>query len=153
MDKVIIRNAIATDLEKLLEFEQGIINSERPFDLTLKAEQIHYYDLAQMISAPDTLVLVAVINSKLMASGYARIESAKSYLKHKTYAYMGFMYTDPNYRGKGINSRIINSLMEWCQSRNIVEVRLDVYNDNISAIKAYEKIGFKKHLITMRIAL
>jgi GNAT superfamily N-acetyltransferase len=36
-------------------------------------------------------------------AGYARIEQAKPYLKHTAYAYLGFMYVLPAYRGKGIN--------------------------------------------------
>jgi GNAT superfamily N-acetyltransferase len=48
------------------------------------------------------------------------------------------MYTDPQHRGKGVNAIIIEALKEWCLSK-ITELRLDVYNDNPSAIRAYEK--------------
>ncbi|MFE3868925.1 GNAT family N-acetyltransferase [Flavobacterium sp. LS2P90] len=153
MQKITIRKARTDDLEKLLEFEQGIIVTERPFDPTLKEEKIHYYDIEQMISAPHIEVLVAEIDSEVIASGYARIAAPKPYLKHETYAYLGFMYTDLNYRGIGVNSKIIESLKDWCRLQNVFELRLDVYNDNASAIKAYEKAGFKKHLINMRIGL
>ena len=34
MQKITIRKASTTDLEKLLAFEQGIITAERPFDPT-----------------------------------------------------------------------------------------------------------------------
>ncbi|MFE3846732.1 GNAT family N-acetyltransferase [Flavobacterium sp. LB3P45] len=153
MKKIIIRKARRTDLEKLLSFEQGIIAAERPFDPSLKQEKIHYYDIEQMILAPNIEVLVAEIDLEIVGSGYARIAAAKPYLNHKTYAYLGFMYTDMNYRGIGVNSKIIESLKDWCRSQNVFELRLDVYNDNASAIKAYEKVGFKKHLINMRIGL
>jgi GNAT superfamily N-acetyltransferase len=56
------------------------------------------------------------------------------------------MYTDPRHRGKGVNA-VIEALKEWCRSQNITELRLDVYHDNPSAIRAYEKAGFKKHLL------
>jgi len=56
-----------------------------------------------------------------------------------------------NHRGKQLNKHIIDALLQWCKSRNIFEIRLDVYEDNIPAIKAYEKVGFKKHMINMRI--
>jgi GNAT superfamily N-acetyltransferase len=59
------------------------------------------------------------------------------------------MYTDPRHRGKGVNAVIIEALKEWCRSQNITELRLDVYHDNPSAIRAYEKAGFKKHLVNM----
>ncbi|MFV8326036.1 GNAT family N-acetyltransferase [Flavobacterium sp. ZS1P14] len=153
MHTIHIRKAHPDDLEKLLAFEQGIIAAERPFDPTLKEEKIHYYDIEKMISATDVQLLVAEIDSEIIGSGYARIEAAKPYLNHKTYAYLGFMYTDENHRGKGVNAKIIEALKDWCAARQIVELRLDVYNDNNPAIKAYEKVGFKKHLINMRMGL
>jgi RimJ/RimL family protein N-acetyltransferase len=153
MQNITIRKASTTDLEKLLAFEQGIITAERPFDPTLKEEKINYYDIEQMISASYVEVLVAEIDSQVIGSGYARIETAKPYLNHERYAYLGFMFTDLNHRGKGVNSKIIEALKDWCRSQNVFELRLDVYNENASAIKAYEKAGFKKHLINMRIGL
>jgi ribosomal protein S18 acetylase RimI-like enzyme len=153
MNTITIRKAHHNDLEKLLEFEQGIIAAERPFDPTLKAEKINYYDIEKMISAPDIEVLVAEIGSELVGSGYARIETAKHYLNHPNYAYLGFMYTDANHRGRGVNAKIIEALKNWCTLQDVFEIRLDVYNDNTSAIKAYEKAGFKKHLINMRMVV
>ena len=153
MHNITIRKAYPDDLKKLLEFEQGIITAERPFDPTLKEGKIHYYDIEKMISASHIEVLVAESDSEIIGSGYARLEAAKPYLNHETYAYLGFMYTDPNHRGKGVNSRIIEALKDWCRSKDIFELRLDVYNDNAPAIKAYEKVGFKKYLINMRMGL
>ena len=150
MHQIIIRKAHPNDLEKLLEFEQAIITAERPFDPTLKAEKIHYYDIEKMISAPHIQIVVAEIDLELIGSGYARIEAAKPYLNHLNYAYLGFMYTVANHRGKGVNAKIIEALKKWCILQDVFEMRLDVYNDNTSAIKAYEKVGFKKHLINMR---
>jgi RimJ/RimL family protein N-acetyltransferase len=153
MNKINIRKARLEDLNILLEFEQGIITAERPFDPTLKEGKINYYDIEKMITASHIEVLIAVIDSEIVGSGYARIETAKPYLNHDNYAYLGFMYTDPKHRGKGVNANIIEALKKWCQSQNITELRLDVYNDNPSAIRAYEKVGFKKHLVNMRVEL
>jgi GNAT superfamily N-acetyltransferase len=148
-----IRKATLNDLTTLLEFEQGIIAAERPFDPTLKEDTISYYNIEKMISATDVEIVVAVLNEQIIGSGYARIENAKPYLNHQLYAYLGFMYTHPSHRGKGVNNQIIETLTNWVRSQNIFEMRLDVYNDNPSAIRAYEKVGFKKHLINMRIGL
>lgn len=153
MSQINIRKATLEDLSILLEFEQGIISAERPFDTTLKEDPISYYDIEKMITAIDVEVVVAAIESEIVGSGYARIETAKTYLKHDNYAYLGFMYTDPKHRGKGVNAKIIEALKEWCRSHKIIELRLDVYNDNPSAIRAYEKVGFKKHLLNMRVQL
>jgi GNAT superfamily N-acetyltransferase len=153
MDTIIIRKAIAADLDTLYEFEQGIVTTERPFDHTLKEGEIHYYDLAAMIDANDVQLLVAECDGELVGSGYALIESVKNYLKHTQHAYLGFMYVRPGFRGRGVNKMILEGLKEWCLEKNITEMRLEVYDDNIAAVKAYEKAGFKKLLVWMRLGL
>jgi len=153
MKEIIIRKATLADLPVLQGFEQGIITAERPYDETLKTGQITYYDIKSLIETNETEVIVAVIGEEVVGSAYATIKDAKPYLKHSHYAYLGFMYVNPEHRGKGINKKIIEELKNWALSRNISEFRLDVYNDNHSAIKAYEKAGFEKHLINMRMEI
>jgi hypothetical protein len=46
------------------------------------------------------------------------------------------MYTDPQHRGQ--QPIIIESLKRMVSFPKITELRLDVYNDNPSAIRAYE---------------
>jgi len=106
-----------------------------------------------MINAPHIELLVAEASGEIIGSGYARIENAKPYLKHQHHAYLGFMYVAPEHRGKGVVQKIIEALKQWSITQNITELRLEVYQDNIAAIKAYEKIGFTKHMIQMRMGL
>ena len=153
MEQITTRTARLADLDILLEFEQGIVRAERPFDPTLKDGHINYYDIAAMIGAPHVEVVVAELESEIICSGYARIEDSKVYLKHPKHAYLGFMYVKPEYRGKGVNKKVVDALEGWAAKRGITEFRLDVYSENSPAIKAYEKIGFKKHLIEMRMEL
>ena len=153
MNPIIIRPAAAEDLPQLYLFEQGIIATERPFDPTLNDDPIHYYDLPAMIDASEVNLVVAESAEDLIGSGYARIEPAKPYLRHPLHAYLGFMYVEPNHRGKGINRMIIDALKAWALSRNITELRLDVYHANTNAIKAYEKADFCQHMINMRLGI
>ncbi len=153
MEEINIRTATLNDLETLLRFEQGVINAERPFDSTLKNTNIQYYDIVEMITASHIELIVAEIEAEVVGSGYARIEDSKPYLQHQKHAYLGFMYVEPGHRGKGINKKIIEALKQWALSQNITELRLDVYNNNLGAIKAYEKAGFTKHMMQMRMGL
>jgi GNAT superfamily N-acetyltransferase len=153
MNEIIVRSAVDNDLETLYRFEQGIITTERPFDPTLKEGHINYYDLAAMIPAPHIELVVAEAGGRVVGSGYARIEDSKVYLKHARHAYLGFMFVEPDYRGKGVNSKIIEHLKQWAVLQNITEMRLEVYDDNLPAVKAYEKFGFTKLLTQMRIGI
>jgi ribosomal protein S18 acetylase RimI-like enzyme len=150
MSDIIIRAATLADLDTLRIFEQGVVDAERPFDPTLGDGPLKYYDLEFLILSTEAALLVAEADGLLVACGYSRIATAKPYLRHRMYGYLGFMYTLEAYRGKGINRMIIEGLTAWSQARGITELRLDVYHDNESAIKAYEKVGFLKHMIEMR---
>ncbi|MHA4844697.1 GNAT family N-acetyltransferase [Flavitalea antarctica] len=152
-NNIIIREARESDIDQLYIFEQGVIAAERPFDPTLKQGNIHYYDLPRLIHSDDSQLLVAEIDGKLIASGYARIEKSEAFLQHRYHAYLGFMFVVEEYRGQGINKRIVADLQKWALSKNINELRLEVYYPNSAAIRAYEKIGFSKHMIEMRLPI
>ncbi|TDX90283.1 GNAT family N-acetyltransferase [Chryseobacterium daecheongense] len=149
---MIVREATKEDLKILLEFEQGMVAAERPFDSTLIEGEIHYYDLDYLIDSPNATVMVAEEDHQVVASGYALIKkAAKQYYNFEEYAYLGFMFVRPEYRGRGINQLILDQLLEWTKSKGISEVRLDVYDQNESAVKAYEKAGFEPLFLTMRL--
>lgn len=153
MDQINVRPATSADLDTLLIFEQGVIEAERPFDVTLRRDFVRYYDMAGMLAAAHTRVVVAELDGVVIGSGYARIEDSKPYLMHDRHSYMGFMYTVPDHRGKGVNQKIIEALEQWSLSQGVTEVRLEVYVENASAIRAYEKIGYSGSMLKMRKSL
>jgi len=153
MNNIYVRSAPLNDLEVLKEFEQGIIDYERPMDPTLKKEPITYYDLEALINSNKAEVTVAVIDGEVVGSGYVKISEAKAYLDHDRYGYIGFMFVKPEHRGKGINKIVNDALILWAKEQGIDEIRLEVYDQNNSAIRAYVKAGYTKNLVEMRIRI
>lgn len=147
----IIRRATLEDLPILLQFEQDLIEAERPMDTTIQVGKISYYSIESFIKSAEIEVIVAEIKGEIVASGYAKIMEDRHYLKHKLQGYLGFMFVKESHRGKGVNKQIVDSLIQWCKGKGVSEIRLDVYEKNPQAIRAYEKAGFEKHLITMRL--
>ena len=146
-----VRSATPADLDTLLEFEQAIIEAERPFDETIRSgKDVHYYDLEALIASPDAEVVVAELDSKIVGSGYAKIEVSEPYLKHDKHSYLGFMYVVPEHRGKGVNKKIVDALELWTSSVGVTEMQLEVYAENAAAIRAYEKAGYDGLILTMR---
>lgn len=148
-----IRKAIEAEIDILLVFEKEIIATERPFDNTLKEGVIHYYDLVALVRSEKAELLVAVVNNEIVGSGYAKILSAEPFQKYTEYAYLGFMYVKPGFRGQGINQKILNGLVDWAKTQNLSEVRLEVYDKNTTAKNAYLKAGFKPNLLEMRLEI
>ena len=119
----------------------------------MKSSARNFYFFIELIKSKNAELLVAVINNEIVGSGYAKVLSAKPYQKHTEYAYLGFMYVKPPFRGQGINQKILNKLIDWARSLNLKEVRLEVYDENIIAKNSYLKAGFKQNLLEMRLEI
>jgi GNAT superfamily N-acetyltransferase len=153
MSPIIIRKAMLADLEALLRFQQGVVQTERPFDPTLQEGAIHYYDIPRMLESDEVEFLLATSGATPVGCGFARIERSKAYLRHAHHAYLGLMYVEPAYRGTGVIGKILGSLKQWCRIRNVAELRLEVYPDNRAAVRAYERAGFDPLYLHMRMHL
>jgi GNAT superfamily N-acetyltransferase len=153
MQDMTVRPARAHDLAAIEEFQQRIIEAERPFDPTLGRGAIRYYDTAQLLAADNVRLAVAELDGALVGCGFVRIEAAKPYLAHRLHGYLGLMYVDPSVRGRSINAAIVDHLKEWCRTRKVLELRLEVYHGNLAARRAYEKSGFTPLLVEMRCSI
>ena len=149
-NSITIRRATLSDQPTLLQFEQGVVEAERPFTPRMNPGPVNYYDIHELLTAPHIYLAVAEVDGVVIGSGYARIETAKHYLNHAQQAYLGFMYVLPQHRGKGINALIMAQLEVWVIEQGVTELRLEVYHQNTNAIKAYEKTGFDAYLLQMR---
>lgn len=148
-----VRTATHKDLPILLEFEQGLVRAERPMDPLLKTEKTHYYNLPKMLDNEKIEIVIAEIEGKPVGCGYGKIIKAVQCFTYEYFCYLGFMYTLPEARRKGVNKAVMEHLYQWSESQGVYEVRLDVYPNNPAAIKSYEKAGMKKGLQMMRIDL
>lgn len=147
---MITRTATLNDIEVLRAFEQGVIKAERPFDETLKADPIQYYDLEYLLTNEDIHVVVVEVEKQIIACGYARIKKAKPYASYSFYSYLGFMFVHEEYRGQGVNQLVIEALTQWSLEQGVTMMHLDVFTENLAAVSAYKKVGFKEYLVEMR---
>ena len=65
MSDIMIREATILDLPTLLEFEQGVIEAERPMDAGLKRTPTNYYDILHLVTSPDIRLAVAEIDGRV----------------------------------------------------------------------------------------
>jgi len=62
----------------------------------------------------------------------------------KKYAVMGVLIGDAQWRGRGVFSEVFEASAHWlCENKGITRFELGVEKVNISAIRSYEKTGFK----------
>jgi ribosomal-protein-alanine N-acetyltransferase len=61
----------------------------------------------------------------------------------RSYAVMGILIGDPDFRGKGVTAEVLTATGWWLHQRlHIDQIVLGVHRDNHRAIRAYEKVGF-----------
>lgn len=58
-------------------------------------------------------------------------------------AELEYIYVLPEYRNKGIATKLLEKMIDDLQSKNIKSITLEVRCNNDEAIKFYEKNGFK----------
>ncbi len=145
-----IRPATLDDLAQLRTLEQGVVEAERPFNTAIKDGSPTYYDLNDLITSEDSLLLVIEVTEEIIATGYIQIRQSKQSLRHDRHGYLGFMFVAPEQRGKGLNHKIIDALINWGEEKGVSDFYLDVYFENQAAIRAYEKVGFSSSMIEMK---
>jgi len=153
VEEISLRKASLKDESVLLEFEQQVIDAERPYNSALKPADAVYYDLKNLLAGHQSHLLVAEVKGAVVGSGYAQIRVSKQSVAHDAHAYLGFMYVLPEYRGRGINKMIIDKLIQWSKDLGVLDCYLDVYSENEAAIRAYEKVGFEKSMVEMKLNL
>ena len=151
MKNVIIRQALINDRAALLKLEQQIITVERPFNSAIKPNNAVYYDLDNLFVDDTAILMVADLAGQIIGTGYAQIRDSKTSLKHSQHAYLGFMFVVAEFRGLGINKLIMEKLIAWSKEQGVLDIYLDVYDANHAAIRAYEKVGFTKSKVEMKL--
>lgn len=153
LDGLIVREARDDDYHSLVALEQKLIDAERPYNASLKEKDAYYYDIEKLISDSDSRLVVGQVSDDIVATGYVQIRHTKPALDHDNHGYLGFMYVADKYRGLGLNKLILQDLLNWGQQRGVTDFYLDVYEENNSAIRAYEKFGFRGYLLGMKLNL
>jgi hypothetical protein len=110
MTPITVRRATCADLDAILRFQLGVVDAERPYDSTLKDGAIRYYDFEQLLNSEQVHFVIAEVGGVAIGCGFARIEMAKPYVKHDRLGYLGLMFVEPAYRGRGVNSAVIFEL-------------------------------------------
>lgn len=81
----------------------------------------------------------AFIDNKLIAAvGFRRLNRLKTMHRGDLFA----MYVTPEYRGQGIASQLIDVIINHAKSR-VIQLHLSCVTNNESAVKLYQKHGFK----------
>jgi len=66
----------------------------------------------------------------------------------KSSGYLGIAVSD-DFQRKGLGLKLMKTLLAVCRKEHVKEIYLNVDQDNLSALKIYKKLGFKKIKISL----
>lgn len=122
----VIREAVAEDIDRIMELEKGSI--------------VHPWTgeaIGSLISDGNKLCLVIECDGNIVC--YIGAETVLDECN------IGNIVTDKEYRGKGFATRLIDKLITELKNRGITKVFLEVEQDNVPAIALYVKAGFIRY--------
>ena len=66
-----------------------------------------------------------------------------NWISNDKYAVIHRLAIDNEYKGLGLSSLILKSVEEMCKNKNIMSIKIDTHEENLSMQKFFKKNGFK----------
>jgi ribosomal protein S18 acetylase RimI-like enzyme/2-polyprenyl-3-methyl-5-hydroxy-6-metoxy-1,4-benzoquinol methylase len=103
-------------------------------------EELNWSDSDVQDGLNKNNIFGAFINQTLIAS--AAFYSLNSYVKTKHRGVIWGMFTQPEYRGQGVASALIQTIITYASSK-VTQLHLTCVTSNLGAMTLYQKHGFK----------
>lgn len=116
----------------------------KPFDPDEKDRFLNYVEntTVSFLMGGRTVALSIISNKDNTPIGYLSIKGVR---EGGTGAELGIAIMDKDYRGQGLGAEALRQAINYAfQELELSVLVLTVFPDNVAAIRAYEKVGFKK---------
>lgn len=149
-----IRKATIEDLKEVDRLQQQVVIHEKKFNKFTRPEGIVRYntveDIKKLLSSEDAFVLLIEIHGELIGTCYGCIKKVDGdWSKHTHTGWIHSVYVDTNHRNQHLGKRMLEELIKWFKEKEVKDIRLEVYPNNLPAVKLYEQLGFKTYLLHM----
>jgi GNAT superfamily N-acetyltransferase len=144
--RILIREANPTDAFQFRELRlEALQDSPIAFSADYQKNLSHpakYWEDLLAVQPDESTIFLATNEGDLIGmTGIARANSPKT--RHA--AWIWGVYVRPPWRGLRIAEEMINSCFIWAKARKIVLAKLGVSAVNQSALRCYERCGFKTY--------
>lgn len=156
---MIIRKAKENDIDKIKDLLNQVLkvhHDGRPdiFKYDSKIGKYTDKELIAIIGNEDTPVFVADDGEVV---GYAFC-ILQQYKNHNIFTDIKTLYIDDlcvnkNVRGEGIGKKLYDYVLEYAKEKGCYNVTLNVWSENESAMRFYEKCGLKPMKVGMEVKL
>lgn len=154
---IFIRQAGVKDLGDVLRLNLDLFKKEyKEYDKSLNLRWV-YKDgkkyFKDRIIKKDGFVEVVEIDGKIIGYLCGGISEREFYRKKAKYAKLENMFIQDNFRGKGIDARLVKNFIDWCKKNKIGYISVTTSVQNKQAINFYRNTGFKDYNLTLEMII
>lgn len=139
---MLIRKIKKSDVEFIIDLMNEGLKYNKKYDPQLYTG-VSDKDFRDKINQLNSNSLILVAEDRGTIVGYIL-----GLMKEKT-GIIGDLVVSRKYRRKGIGKRLTNSMIKYFKENGCTKSKLNVFEKNTTAIKAYSRYGFKKHIAIM----
>lgn len=141
------------DRERIEEIAQEAFSVWTRFalDKTLPVEknkeffrrEVSWYANIALSNQSDLAMIVAEDDGKVVGYIVVGIDKSRSEIYGFKWGYIVSLAVDPEHQGRGIGSSLIRRGLDWLRDKKVKYVEVLTDQNNIAAIRAYEKNNFR----------
>ena len=152
---LVIRPATTADLPTLGRLGALLVQQHHDFDprrfLAPSRSTPHHYAafLGSQLDHPDVLVLVAEDDGQVIGYTFAAIEGYDYKSLRGPAGLLHDILVDPDYRGRGVGSRLLGETVSALQSKGVHQIVLSTAERNESAQRLFARMNFRRTMIEM----
>ncbi|MGD0611105.1 MAG: GNAT family N-acetyltransferase [Anaerolineales bacterium] len=143
MGKSMIEIATAADLARIVEMKLAMFQEGGHADLLASdAREVIQRDYRSLYRRGLARHFVMREGGRIVASAGAFLKSDLPYRYFATpfYGFIGDVYTEPAYRGRGMATQLTREAIAWLAGHGVMEVRLLAFD---AARQIYIRMGFR----------
>ena len=153
-----VRDAKISDINSIMELYEEIMDFHTNFENLLieknaATKRREEKNILDSIKNPNTKVLLALINNRVIGYFIAVIKKKHSFLKYKKRGSIEDAYIMKYYRRRGLGKKVFNELIGWFKKRGVGHIGVCVNAQNKIGINAWERFGFKEVVKQMTLDL
>ena len=143
-DEIRVEKAQPEHAFKLAQFSNALCEETQGHSINVPrlARGKSRYLSSKYIAKYGGIYLVA-LNSEDEPVGWANINYELSPIYGGLVILVSCVYVVPEYRRKGVWKQLFWHIFDYAEDKGVKAVKLEVYLDNVKAIKTYESLGMK----------
>ncbi len=130
-DDVLVTRLDPPQLDELIDVQNAIFMD---YIMPMKSSKQFFLEFLSSVGGDLRNVLVASVKGAIVGYVNPVIDGREGWI--------GGVGIVPSYRGKGIGKNLMSAAEDFCRSRGVTEVSLEVIEGNLRAQRLYEKLGY-----------